>query len=485
MRCVSRDVRSAGRRSATARTTTGRTSSSRSSSRCLITQRARRRAPRSTRRGRTCAIGSTSTTTPGGRRDHRARASARRTSSAPTANRTTSRSSRRSSSSSASRRRRRPRHRPGGPRPPLRVDWSKLRTELGWQPRYEWDRHRQTIDWYRGNRAVVASRCVTERPSPRALPGSDESCSSPAQAGSSATTSWRRAERRATMSPAPTTRRSTSRIAMPCSARSRRGAPTPSIHCAAWTAVDACESDPERAQVANGLAVRWVAEACDRVGAHLVHVSTDYVFDGALDRPYHEWDATNPLGVYGRSKLAGEREALALGSVGDGRADLVGVRRARRQHGEDDHATARRWRRHAGPTRVRRRPARQPDVHRRPGAGAAPARRRSSLGRSPRHEPGRRVVVRFAQAVVVALGRDPTSFARSPLPSSTRRAQHPARPTPCSTTRCSGRRASRCSATSANRSPNWSPRSPLVRAASGPERIFTGRCDDRGVTMAA
>ena len=57
------------------------------------------------------------------------------------------------------------------------------------------------------------------------------------------------------------------------------------VHCAAWTAVDACEGDPERAFAANALAVRWVAEACDRVGAHLVHVSTDYVFDGTLEPP--------------------------------------------------------------------------------------------------------------------------------------------------------------------------------------------------------
>lgn len=86
------------------------------------------------------------------------------------------------------------------------------------------------------------------------------------------------------------------------------------VNAAAWTAVDACESDPERAYVANALAVRWVAEACDRVGAHLVHVSTDYVFDGTLERPHREWDTTNPLSVYGASKLAGEREALALGA---------------------------------------------------------------------------------------------------------------------------------------------------------------------------
>ena len=85
------------------------------------------------------------------------------------------------------------------------------------------------------------------------------------------------------------------------------------IHCAAWTAVDACEGDPGRAFDANAMAVRHVAEACHRVGAHLVHVSTDYVFDGSLHRPYHEWDTPNPASVYGASKLAGEREALALG----------------------------------------------------------------------------------------------------------------------------------------------------------------------------
>jgi dTDP-4-dehydrorhamnose reductase len=85
------------------------------------------------------------------------------------------------------------------------------------------------------------------------------------------------------------------------------------MNCAAWTAVDLCEDDEARALLHNGTAVRWVAEACHRVGAHLVHVSTDYVFDGSLDRPYHEHDATNPQSAYGRSKLAGEHEALALG----------------------------------------------------------------------------------------------------------------------------------------------------------------------------
>jgi dTDP-4-dehydrorhamnose reductase len=85
------------------------------------------------------------------------------------------------------------------------------------------------------------------------------------------------------------------------------------IHCAAWTGVDACEADPGRAYTANALAVRWVAEGCHRANAHLVHVSTDYVFDGRLDRPYHEWDPPNPQSVYGASKRAGEVEALAVG----------------------------------------------------------------------------------------------------------------------------------------------------------------------------
>jgi dTDP-4-dehydrorhamnose reductase len=87
------------------------------------------------------------------------------------------------------------------------------------------------------------------------------------------------------------------------------------VHAAAWTAVDACEGEPERAMVTNALAVRWVAEGCDRAGAHLVSVSTDYVFDGALARPYCEWDTPNPQSVYGASKLAGESEALALGTA--------------------------------------------------------------------------------------------------------------------------------------------------------------------------
>lgn len=84
------------------------------------------------------------------------------------------------------------------------------------------------------------------------------------------------------------------------------------IHAAAWTAVDACESDPERAYRVNAFGARNVAEGARLVGAHLVAVSTDYVFDGTQADPYREWDPPSPISVYGRSKLAGEQEIQAL-----------------------------------------------------------------------------------------------------------------------------------------------------------------------------
>jgi dTDP-4-dehydrorhamnose reductase len=87
------------------------------------------------------------------------------------------------------------------------------------------------------------------------------------------------------------------------------------VHCAAWTDVDGCESDRDRAWAANALAVRHVADGCAIAGARLGLVSTDYVFDGGLGRPYTEWDATGPLSAYGQSKLGGEGEARALGGA--------------------------------------------------------------------------------------------------------------------------------------------------------------------------
>jgi dTDP-4-dehydrorhamnose reductase len=87
------------------------------------------------------------------------------------------------------------------------------------------------------------------------------------------------------------------------------------VHCGAWTAVDSCEGDPDRAFSVNALGTRHVAEAARIVGAHLVYLSTDYVFDGTATRPYVEWDDPHPLSVYGRSKLGGERECPADATV--------------------------------------------------------------------------------------------------------------------------------------------------------------------------
>lgn len=83
------------------------------------------------------------------------------------------------------------------------------------------------------------------------------------------------------------------------------------VHAGAWTQVDACESDPDRAFLTNGLASGWVADASRRAGAHVVAISTDYVFDGTKREPYQEWDPPAPRSVYGRSKLAGEQAVAA------------------------------------------------------------------------------------------------------------------------------------------------------------------------------
>ena len=80
------------------------------------------------------------------------------------------------------------------------------------------------------------------------------------------------------------------------------------LHAGALTAVDACEGEIDLAYAVNAVGTRNVAEAATALGAHLVYVSTDYVFDGTSPRPYNEWDTPNPQSVYGASKLGGERE---------------------------------------------------------------------------------------------------------------------------------------------------------------------------------
>ena len=87
------------------------------------------------------------------------------------------------------------------------------------------------------------------------------------------------------------------------------------VNCAAYTAVDSCETDADRAFAVNSLAVRHLAEAARRFDAHLCHLSTDYVFSGDKPEPYHEWDRPDPRSVYGASKLAGEQEAGEAATV--------------------------------------------------------------------------------------------------------------------------------------------------------------------------
>lgn len=79
------------------------------------------------------------------------------------------------------------------------------------------------------------------------------------------------------------------------------------IHTAAFTDVDGCEREPDKAETVNGLGTRYVAEAASEVNAVMIYISTDFVFDGRKKSPYVEEDAPNPINVYGKSKLDGEK----------------------------------------------------------------------------------------------------------------------------------------------------------------------------------
>ncbi len=87
------------------------------------------------------------------------------------------------------------------------------------------------------------------------------------------------------------------------------------LHIGAMTAVDRCEQESDLAYRINSLGTRHVVDAASRVGARVLYVSTDYVFDGTLTRAYHEWDTPNPQSVYGRSKLGGERELREIDTI--------------------------------------------------------------------------------------------------------------------------------------------------------------------------
>jgi dTDP-4-dehydrorhamnose reductase len=95
----------------------------------------------------------------------------------------------------------------------------------------------------------------------------------------------------------------------------REARPNIVINAAAYTAVDKAESETDKAMKINGVAPGVLAEEAKKLGALLVHYSTDYVFDGAKTEPYVETDAPNPLGAYGRTKLAGDEAVRAVGGA--------------------------------------------------------------------------------------------------------------------------------------------------------------------------
>ena len=122
-------------------------------------------------------------------------------------------------------------------------------------------------------------------------------------------------------------------------------APDIVVNCAAYTAVDRAEDEPELAHAANAIAVGALGDACAARRIGVIHLSTDYVFDGAKSGSYREDDAPNPLGAYGASKLAGEhalraatdrcvilRVSWVFGRLGRGFVDtMLALARARRE----------------------------------------------------------------------------------------------------------------------------------------------------------
>src|SRR5918992_4916957 len=110
------------------------------------------------------------------------------------------------------------------------------------------------------------------------------------------------------------------------------------VNCAAWTDVDGAEAAEQAATAVNGAGAGNVAEAAAGAGAHLVHVSSDYVFDGEAAEPYPEAAATGPRSAYGRSKLAGEHAVVAAGV----RAAIVRSSWLFRPHGRNFVDTMRR-----------------------------------------------------------------------------------------------------------------------------------------------
>ena len=174
-------------------------------------------------------------------------------------------------------------------------------------------------------------------------------------------------------------------------------APDVVLHCAAYTDVDGAEADPETAEAVNVLGTRNVVQAVRGTHTAVVYFSTDYVFDGRKTAPYVETDRTRPLNVYGRTKLAGERDVLELGAR-HRLPDRVAVQRDRPQLREDDPRRGARTRRDGRAAAGRGRPGRLAHLRR-------PPRRGRRRGAAARHQPGPLPPRRQRLLLVVRAGR--------------------------------------------------------------------------------
>ena len=118
--------------------------------------------------------------------------------------------------------------------------------------------------------------------------------------------------------------RETLDLAQPASIRQSISTVSPDVivNAAAYTAVDKAETETELAHAINAVAPQILAEEAQRLGAALIHISTDYVFDGRKNTPYTEDDATNPLSVYGKSKLLGEEGIRKIGVSATAHSEL-------------------------------------------------------------------------------------------------------------------------------------------------------------------
>ena len=187
-------------------------------------------------------------------------------------------------------------------------------------------------------------------------------------------------------------------------------APDVVIHCAAWTAVDACEGDPDRALAANGLAVRWVAEAL-HAGRRAPGARSAPTTCSTARSIVRTTSGTSPTrrASTALAKLAGEREALALGAAAADRAHVVGVRRSTaRTWCKTVHAAARRAAARCRSSTTRSATRRSPPTSRRCCAGS-----RSTGAAGVHHLTNQRAAswFEFAREVVAAMGKDPAMVA--------------------------------------------------------------------------